>query len=88
MPELESWSEYRMWLIKTLERLELSIQDLGSKVDGVRKDGDGDVSKLRSELADLRAEFREQKVRTGFLGAAAGSIPPIVMAIIWYLTNS
>ena len=60
----------------TLERLERDIQTLDGKLDA-----------LRQQITELNVEFSMQKIRIGFLGAAAGSIPMLVVALIWWLTK-
>lgn len=85
--EVDGWAEYRRYLIATLERLEASVTTLNQRLDDFRHDGNAEVSRLREEMNALRIEFGMQKVRTSLLGAAAGSVPPVVVAIIWYLTR-
>ena len=98
MPEVESWAEYRIHLIRTLERLEEAINALSKKIDMATKDGNADLSRVRDdlrgecqklskEIVALQIEFSMQKVRVGLLGAAAGSVPAIVAAIIWFVTR-
>lgn len=70
--EVETWSEYRKYLLMTLERLERDIKAVDGKIDA-----------LRAQVAHLEMEFSMQKVRIGLLGAAAGSIPSLAAAIIW-----
>lgn len=48
---------------------------------------DKSVNELRNQVAALRTDIETQRVRTGLLGAAAGAIPGIIAAIIWYATR-
>lgn len=74
--EVESWELYRKYLLATLERLESDIKGLDKKIDG-----------LKDQITKLEVEFSMQRVRIGWLGAASGSIPMMIAALIWFLTR-
>lgn len=85
MAEVESWAEYRIHLIRTLERLEDAINTLGRKIDTATKDGNIDLGRVRDDLraeiaksardiTALQIEFGMQRVRVGLIGSAAGAI--------------
>jgi hypothetical protein len=74
--EVESWELYRKYLLATLERLESDIKGLDRKIDG-----------LRDQITVLNTEFSMQKIRIGLLGAAAGSVPAMIAAVIWLVAR-
>ncbi len=82
--DIESWTEYRLLIVTTLERLESAILKLRETVDQFRKDDRAEVDKLRAEVVALRIEFGMQRIKIAVIGAAASLI---VSGIISYFVK-
>jgi predicted RNase H-like nuclease (RuvC/YqgF family) len=90
MPEIEGWNEYRIHLIRTLDRLDGNIVALEAKMDMFRQDARNDLARLQREeiesikksINQLNVDFGMQKVRVGLLASGAGAA---VSAIISYV---
>lgn len=48
---------------------------------------DRSINELNHQVASLRTDIETQKVRTGLLGAAAGAVPGLIAALIWYINR-
>lgn len=84
--ETESWTEYRVYLIRTLERLEGLIRDGNARLDTFKSDGSKEVAMLRAEINRLEIEFGMQKVKMGIISALSSMVTgAIVAAIVGYL---
>ena len=62
------WDEQRALVLAELKRLNQGIEDLKSKLDGLRN----------SELSELKAEIAVLKFKSGVWGFVAGAIPAMV----------
>lgn len=83
--DTESWSDYRIFLIRTLERLEALIRELEKKIDDLRRDGSSEVARVRAELNDLKVDFAMQKVKVSIYGSLAGAG---ISALVSYLMRA
>jgi len=71
------WGEYAKYVLKELERLNKSLDDLEQRLIDIQTK---DLAKIRTEIAML-------KVKSGLWGAVAGMVPVIIVLLINYLSK-
>lgn len=71
MPDPESFAEYRLLILKALDRLDLTISGLGEKIDAIRTD---DISTIKTDVALL-------KLQASLIGAASGGLMALAVKV-------
>lgn len=74
------WDEQRALVLAELKRLHQGIEDVKSKLDGLRG---SEIASLNSRIAVMEAEL---KMKSGVWGFVAGAIPAVV-ALIYFVVS-
>ena len=73
-----TWLEYRQLVLKELERLNLSITDLGNRLDRNYHEYQAELSKIKIDIAMLQ-------VKSGLWGAVAGILVTLSAVFLRYI---
>jgi hypothetical protein len=71
------WNEYKLLVLDQLEGLKRTVENLERKLDAFRAD---DIATVKVEVALL-------KQKASIYGLAAGAVPGLVAAAVWYLSK-
>lgn len=78
MAATDNWSEWREYVLHSLERIEESGKATSAEVQAIRAK---DIAALKLEIALL-------KVKSGFWGAVGGAIPVAALLLLEYFRGS
>jgi len=78
MPSADSWDEHRIFVTRTLERLEQISSDHEEK-DEARH------IELLNRISTLQSEITSLNVRAGVWGLLGGALPALVVLIVMYI---
>lgn len=67
----EDWAENRKFVLEKLKTIQGDVTGIRSTLDS-----------LDHKIDDIKVEVEKQRVRTGFLGLLAGSIPGLISVLL------